>query len=63
MLEEIGTPDNIPDALAKAKDKNNPFRLMGFGHRVYKAFDPRWLVHCASASWSCKCHAPAVKST
>lgn len=41
MLEEIGTPDRIPEFVAKAKDKDDPFRLMGFGHRVYKNFDPR----------------------
>ncbi len=41
MLEEIGTPENIPKAIARAKDKHHPFRLMGFGHRVYKNFDPR----------------------
>ncbi len=41
MLEEIGTVENIPKYVAKAKDKNDPFRLMGFGHRVYKNFDPR----------------------
>lgn len=41
MLEEIGTPDRIPEFVARAKDKNDPFRLMGFGHRVYKNFDPR----------------------
>ena len=41
MLEEIGTPDNVESAVAKAKDKNSGFRLMGFGHRVYKNFDPR----------------------
>lgn len=41
MLEEIGTPDRIPEFIARAKDKNDPFRLMGFGHRVYKNFDPR----------------------
>ena len=41
MLEEIGTVDKIPEYIAKAKDKNDPFRLMGFGHRVYKNFDPR----------------------
>lgn len=41
MLEEIETPKNIPKYLARAKDKNDPFRLMGFGHRVYKNFDPR----------------------
>ncbi|MGQ4273011.1 citrate synthase [Terrihabitans sp. B22-R8] len=41
MLEEIGTPDRIPEFVEKAKDKNDPFRLMGFGHRVYKNYDPR----------------------
>lgn len=41
MLEEIGTVDKIPEYIAKAKDKNDPFRLMGFGHRVYKNHDPR----------------------
>jgi citrate synthase len=41
MLMEIGTPDRIPHFIARAKDKNDPFRLMGFGHRVYKNFDPR----------------------
>ncbi|CAK0781067.1 hypothetical protein CVIRNUC_005275 [Coccomyxa viridis] len=41
MLEEIGCRENIPQALARAKDKQDPFRLMGFGHRVYKTFDPR----------------------
>ncbi|MCF6320459.1 MAG: citrate synthase [Rhizobiaceae bacterium] len=41
MLIEIGTPDRIPQFIARAKDKNDPFRLMGFGHRVYKNYDPR----------------------
>jgi len=41
MLREIGTPDRIPAYIARAKDKNDPFRLMGFGHRVYKSYDPR----------------------
>jgi len=41
MLTEIGTPDRVGEFVAKAKDKNDPFRLMGFGHRVYKNFDPR----------------------
>ncbi|HRF83197.1 MAG: citrate synthase [Xanthomonadales bacterium] len=41
MLEEIGTPDKVESAVAKAKDKESGFRLMGFGHRVYKNFDPR----------------------
>jgi len=41
MLEEIGSVDRVPEFIAKAKDKNDPFRLMGFGHRVYKNYDPR----------------------
>ena len=41
MLDEIGDEKHIDDFIAKAKDKNDPFRLMGFGHRVYKNFDPR----------------------
>ena len=41
MLEEIGTVDRIPEFVARAKDKDDPFRLMGFGHRVYKNYDPR----------------------
>ena len=41
MLEEIGTVENVPKYLAMAKDKTSHFRLMGFGHRVYKNFDPR----------------------
>ena len=41
MLAEIGTVDRIPEFIGRAKDKNDPFRLMGFGHRVYKNFDPR----------------------
>ncbi|ACK50629.1 citrate synthase I [Methylocella silvestris BL2] len=41
MLTEIGSVDNIPKFIARAKDKNDPFRLMGFGHRVYKNYDPR----------------------
>jgi len=41
MLEEIGDISNVDTAVARAKDKNDPFRLMGFGHRVYKNFDPR----------------------
>tara|TARA_B110000503_G_scaffold47707_1_gene77685 strand:- start:4840 stop:6081 length:1242 start_codon:yes stop_codon:yes gene_type:complete len=44
MLEEIGDVSNIDAFVAKAKDKNDPFRLMGFGHRVYKNFDPRAVV-------------------
>ncbi len=49
MLEEIGTVDRIPEYIARAKDKNDPFRLMGFGHRVYKNFDPRAKVMKQSA--------------
>ena len=41
MLKEIGTVDRIPEFIARAKDKSDPFKLMGFGHRVYKNFDPR----------------------
>ena len=41
MRREIGSVENIPKFIAKAKDKNDPFRLMGFGHRVYKNYDPR----------------------
>lgn len=41
MLEEIGSVDRIPEFIERAKDKNDPFRLMGFGHRVYKNYDPR----------------------
>ncbi|HEY0086037.1 MAG TPA: citrate synthase [Allosphingosinicella sp.] len=49
MLREIGTPDRIPEFIARAKDKDDPFRLMGFGHRVYKNFDPRAKVMKATA--------------
>ncbi len=49
MLKEIGTPNRIPEFIARAKDKNDPFRLMGFGHRVYKNFDPRATVMKQSA--------------
>ena len=41
MLEEIGTKDRIPEFLKRSRDKNSTFRLMGFGHRVYKNYDPR----------------------
>jgi citrate synthase len=41
MLQEIGTIDRVPEYVNRAKDKNDPFRLMGFGHRVYKNYDPR----------------------
>ena len=41
MLEEIGSLERISWAVARAKDKKDAFRLMGFGHRVYKSFDPR----------------------
>ncbi|KJZ32050.1 MULTISPECIES: citrate synthase [Paracoccus] len=49
MLREIGTVDRIPEYIAKAKDKSDPFKLMGFGHRVYKNFDPRATVMKESA--------------
>jgi citrate synthase len=41
MLREIGTPDRIPHYIDRAKDRDDPFRLMGFGHRIYKNYDPR----------------------
>ncbi len=41
MLQEIGTVERIPEYIKRAKDRNNSFRLMGFGHRVYKNYDPR----------------------
>jgi citrate synthase len=41
MLNEIGSKDRIPEFIERAKDKDDPFRLMGFGHRVYKNYDPR----------------------
>lgn len=41
QLEQIGSVENVDKYIARAKDKNDPFRLMGFGHRVYKNFDPR----------------------
>jgi len=41
MLQEIGHKDRIPEFIKRAKDKEDPFRLMGFGHRVYKNYDPR----------------------
>jgi citrate synthase len=49
MLREIGTPKRIPEYIARAKDKDDPFRLMGFGHRVYKNYDPRAKVMQATA--------------
>jgi len=49
MLREIGSVDRIPEFIARAKDKNDPFRLMGFGHRVYKNTDPRATVLKKSA--------------
>jgi citrate synthase len=51
MLEEIGTADRIPEYITRAKDKNDPFRLMGFGHRVYKNYDPR------AKAMQVQCHA------
>ncbi len=49
MLREIGSVDRIPEYIARAKDKDDPFKLMGFGHRVYKNFDPRAKVMKQSA--------------
>ena len=49
MLREIRTVDRIPEYIRRAKDKDDPFRLMGFGHRVYKNFDPRAKVMKESA--------------
>ncbi|MTH33792.1 citrate (Si)-synthase [Paracoccus limosus] len=49
MLRQIGSVDRIPEYIAKAKDKSDPFKLMGFGHRVYKNFDPRAKVMKESA--------------
>jgi citrate synthase len=49
MLKEIGTVDRIPEFIDRAKAKNAPFRLMGFGHRVYTNFDPRATVMKQSA--------------
>ncbi len=49
MLKEIGTVDRIPEFISRAKDKNDSYRLMGFGHRVYKNFDPRATVMKKSA--------------
>ena len=51
MLEEIGSVDRIPEFIARAKDKDDPFRLMGFGHRVYKNYDPR------AKAMQIQCHA------
>jgi citrate synthase len=50
MLREIGRPERIPEYIARAKDKDDPFRLMGFGHRVYKNYDPRAKVMQATAA-------------
>jgi citrate synthase len=49
MLSQIGSVDRIPEFLERAKDRNDPFRLMGFGHRVYKNYDPRAAVLRESA--------------
>ncbi|MFV0333313.1 MAG: citrate synthase, partial [Tropicimonas sp.] len=49
LLRQIGTVDRIPEVIARAKDTNDPFRLMGFGHRVYKNMDPRAKVMKESA--------------
>ncbi len=52
MLREIGRPERIPEYIARAKDKDDPFRLMGFGHRVYKNYDPRAKVMQQTATTS-----------
>ncbi len=49
MLEDIGTVDKIPEFIAKVKDKSSNVRLMGFGHRIYKNYDPRAKIMAASA--------------
>jgi len=49
MLEEIGEAERIPEFIRRAKNKDDPFRLMGFGHRVYKNYDPRATVMRQSA--------------
>ena len=49
MLQQIGTVDRIPEYIQRAKDKDDPFRLMGIGHRVYKNFEPRAKVMKESA--------------
>src|SRR5882724_833924 len=51
MLEEIGSVDRVPEYVKRAKDKNDNFRLMGFGHRVYKNYDPR------AKAMQIQCHA------
>jgi citrate synthase len=50
MLRQIGRPERIPEFIARAKNKDDPFRLMGFGHRVYKNYDPRAKVLGAAAT-------------
>jgi citrate synthase len=50
MLREIGRPERIPEYIRRAKDKDDPFRLMGFGHRVYKNYDPRAKVMAKTAA-------------
>ncbi|HUV32197.1 MAG TPA: citrate synthase [Devosiaceae bacterium] len=49
MLRDIGTPNRIPEFIEKAKSRDDPFRLMGFGHRVYKHYDPRATVMMQTA--------------
>jgi citrate synthase len=49
MLEEIGDVERIPEFILRAKNKDDPFRLMGFGHRVYRNYDPRALIIKSSA--------------
>lgn len=64
MLGQIGTKANIRKFIEKAKDKNDPFRLMGFGHRVYKNYDPRAAVmrqSCHEVLQELNCHDPLLE--
>lgn len=61
MLTDIGDVKRVPEYIARAKDKNDPFRLMGFGHRVYKNFDPRATIirkACHAVLEKLSCHDP-----
>lgn len=64
MLDDIGSPENIDAFIARAKDPNDPFRLMGFGHRVYKNFDPRAIIlkeNCDRLLKELGVHSPQLK--
>ena len=56
MLVQIGSVSNIPAYIERGKDKKDPTRLMGFGHRVYKNFDPRAIVMRKMCHEVCDCH-------